>query len=107
MRQCAENVVQALASFLVLVAQPISDPRVGSNTKQYHDSVTGSRRHFTEPDAAADALKSAAVQTPDPIAMPTHGMAVITERVSESAESRCVFRDFQGFAKALAFESPC
>ena len=48
---------------------------VGSNTKQYHDSVTGSRRHFTEPDAAADALKSAAVQTPDPIAMPTHGMA--------------------------------
>ena len=48
---------------------------LGSNTRQYHDSVTGSRRHFTEPDAAADALKSAASQTPDPIAMPTHGMA--------------------------------
>ena len=48
---------------------------VGSNTRQYHDSVTGSRRHFSEPDAAADALKSAAAQTPDPIAMPTHGMA--------------------------------
>ena len=29
----AENLAQALESFLVLVAQPISDPRKGSNKK--------------------------------------------------------------------------